>query len=124
MTGVSWLIPANPFVFSEARVLFVSEISAARIMSCSRNAPQRVWNLFTTVSHAAPLSYRFHPLFRDFLAHRAIRSLPPTEVEAISLRSAAALAQRGLIDEAAQVLIEAGAWDALGQLALHTRPRP
>ena len=122
MTGVSWLIPANPFVFSEARVLFVSEISAARIMSCSRNAPQRVWNLFTTVSHAAPLSYRFHPLFRDFLAHRAIRSLPPTEVEAISLRSAAALAQRGLIDEAAQVLIDAGAWDALGQLALHQAP--
>jgi hypothetical protein len=30
-------MPANPFVFSEARVLFVSEISGARAMCAARN---------------------------------------------------------------------------------------
>ena len=41
MTGVSRLGPANPFVFFDARVLLVSEISAAGEMCAARNMWQR-----------------------------------------------------------------------------------
>ena len=79
-------------------------------------------NLLTTVSHTSPRSYRFHPLFRDFLVHRAKGHLPKEEIATIRNRSAAVLEARGLVAEAAQILIEAESWDHLSRLVLSHAP--
>jgi LuxR family transcriptional regulator, maltose regulon positive regulatory protein len=79
-------------------------------------------NLFTTVSEDGPPSYRFHPLFRDSLLHRAAHELAPDELLARRHRAALALQARGLTGEAAQVLIEAQSWDRLSQLVLGHAP--
>ena len=87
-------------------------------------------NLFTTVSVGAggegeaegPPTYRFHPLFRDFLLHRAARELAPDEMLARRHRAAHALEARGLIEEAAQVLIAGQSWGRLSQLVLSQAP--
>ncbi|MDE2628115.1 MAG: hypothetical protein KGL99_13265 [Burkholderiales bacterium] len=79
-------------------------------------------NLFTAVSDAGPRTYRFHPLFRDFLIHQATLHLPEHEVAALRHRSAVALEARGLVEEAAQVLMTARSWPALSQLVLRHAP--
>ena len=80
-------------------------------------------NLFTTVTRDGPPTYRFHPLFQDFLIDRAKRELPADEVLAGRHRAAAALQACGLVDEAAQMLIDAQSWDRLAQLVLAQAPQ-
>ena len=80
-------------------------------------------SLFTTVSAEGPPTYRFHPLFRDFLLHRAARELAPDDLLGRRHRGAHALQARGLTDEAAQVLIDAQSWGRLSQLVLDQAPR-
>ena len=79
-------------------------------------------NLFTTVGGEGPPTYRFHPLFREFLIHRAARDLAPAEMLEARHRAAQALLARGLIEEAAQVLIDAQSWDRLSQVVLGQAP--
>ncbi len=78
--------------------------------------------LFTTVTRDGPPTYRLHPLFRSFLIDRAKRELTEDEVLAGRHRAAASLQARGLIDDAAQMLIDAQSWDRLAQLVLAHAP--
>lgn len=76
-------------------------------------------NLFTTLSmESGTTTYRLHPLFRDFLIHRARSDLSEAEVLARQHRAAATLEAAGLVEEAAQVLVDARSWDHLGRLVL------
>ena len=76
-------------------------------------------NLFTTQSlESGMVTYRLHPLFRDFLIHRARSDLSETEVKARQHRAGAALEAAGLLEEAAQVWVDAQSWDHLGRLVL------
>lgn len=76
-------------------------------------------NLFTTMSsEGAEASCSFHPLFREFLLHRARLELPRDEVVQFGLRAADVLQARGLSEDAAQVLIQVGAWPQLAQLVM------
>jgi ATP/maltotriose-dependent transcriptional regulator MalT/DNA-binding SARP family transcriptional activator len=79
-------------------------------------------NLFTTVSWEGPATYCFHPLFRDFLLHRAERELPADSLRQIRLRAAEILLRRGETADAAQVLIEAQDWDGLCKIVLRQAP--
>jgi ATP/maltotriose-dependent transcriptional regulator MalT/DNA-binding SARP family transcriptional activator len=75
-------------------------------------------SLFTTVSNDGAAGYTFHPLFREFLLHRARCELPAQEVTRIGHRTADALQSRGLAEDAAHVLIGVSAWPRLAQLIL------
>lgn len=79
-------------------------------------------NLFTMVSDEDAASYSFHPLFREFLLHRARLVLPKDELIQIALRAADALQARGLTEDAVQVLVEVEAWPQLARLVLHEAP--
>ncbi|RPI79427.1 MAG: hypothetical protein EHM45_02965 [Desulfobacteraceae bacterium] len=48
----------------------------------------------------APVTYQFHPLFRDFLLAQTHKILPQREIENLQSRAAALFKERGLIDEA------------------------
>ena len=80
-------------------------------------------NLFTTVIGGVLPTYRLHSLFRDFLIHRAERELPKDEVLQRRHRAADALQTCGLIDEAAEVLTDAKAWDRLGEMVRAHAPQ-
>lgn len=80
-------------------------------------------NLFTTVTTNGPRTYRFHPLFRDFLRQTARARLTAPDFLEQHRRAARALQSRSLIDDAAQVLIEGAAWHDLGQLVLEHAAR-
>jgi ATP/maltotriose-dependent transcriptional regulator MalT/DNA-binding SARP family transcriptional activator len=76
-------------------------------------------NLFTTLSNEdGSATYRFHPLFRDFLLHHATGNLSPASLATMREGAAEALHSRGLVADAAQVLIDARAWDRLCALIL------
>ncbi len=111
------------------RVAFLPRIpaDAASELTGSPTAAQQLAalaesNLFTTVSLDGPPTLRFHPLFRDFLVHRATSDLPADEVHAIRVRAATMLEARGMVAEAVQVLLEAKAWDRLVHLMLTHAP--
>ncbi len=79
-------------------------------------------NLFTSVGGDGAACYSFHPLFREFLVHRARRALPAGEAARIGHRAADVLQLQGLVADAAQVLIELGAWPRLAELVLLEAP--
>ena len=75
-------------------------------------------NYFTTRDASAEPNYRFHPLFREFLADRARRSWDAEEFRGIQLRAAKVLEDCGQPDAAAERLREAAAWDELAALVV------
>jgi len=75
-------------------------------------------NMFVAVSGDRPATFQFHPLFRDFLIQRAREVLTAGEILAGLERATKAFEAGGLVDDAAQMLIEAKAWDRLGELGL------
>lgn len=99
----------------------VNELAGAQTAEAQLRAMAEQ-SLFTTVSAEGPPTYRFHPLFRDFLLHRAARDLAPDSLLQMRLRAADALQRRGLNAEAAQVLIEAQSWDGLCKLVMSEAP--
>lgn len=90
-------------------------------MTGSREAERRLsalvaGNLFTTVTEGDQRAYCLHPLFRDFLIHRAEGGLSAAEVSTRRHRAVAALLDGGLIEEAVETLADARAWEQLGEL--------
>ncbi len=71
---------------------------------------------FTLRDDGSEPNYRFHPLFRDFLAASARRSIDAPERARLRLCAAACLEESGQPDAAASLLHEAGAWDLLASL--------
>lgn len=62
--------------------------------------------------------YQYHPLFREYLQHRAYGTLSPAEVFLLQQRAARLLEESGRIEDAAGLLIDARDWSALIKLVL------
>lgn len=61
-------------------------------------------------------NYQFHPILREFLLLRLERDYPADEVKAMKIRVARLLEAQSEIEPAADLLIQARAWDELGRL--------
>lgn len=78
---------------------------------------------FTTRHGSDPPQYQFHPLFRAFLLRQAETSFEPAALGALKRRAADLLEQQARPEEAAALLVELGAWEALSALALRQARR-
>jgi LuxR family maltose regulon positive regulatory protein len=68
---------------------------------------------FTERREGRGLSYRYHPLFRDFLLHRAQQVMGPMEFRALQRRAAELLVSAGRIEDGVLLLQAAEDWDGL-----------
>jgi DNA-binding SARP family transcriptional activator len=68
-------------------------------------------------------SYRFHPLFRDFLRAQLARTLSPPELAAHKQRSATLLEERGQFEAATAIALECDNADLLARLILRQAPQ-
>lgn len=68
-------------------------------------------------------SYRFHPLFRDFLRARLARALSPSELAAHRQGCATLLEQRGQFEAATAIALECDNPGLLARLILRQAPR-
>jgi len=73
-------------------------------------------NLFLNTSADAPPSYRFHPIFADFLQRRAKRALPPGRPAEILCRAARYMVECGEYDPALGYRIAAEDYDGAEKL--------
>jgi ATP/maltotriose-dependent transcriptional regulator MalT len=69
-------------------------------------------------SLATGLSYRFHPLFRDFLRARLVQEIGPADRVALETRAAAMLEARGDLEAATAIALQAGDAELLARLIL------
>ena len=69
-------------------------------------------------SLATGLSYRFHPLFRDFLRARLAQEIGPAELAALETRAAALLEARGELEPATAIALQSGDAELLARLIL------
>jgi len=58
-------------------------------------------------------AFRYHPLFREFLAARAAETFPPEKLAAIRREAASLLVYHGMAEAAAALFIEAADWRGL-----------
>jgi len=65
-------------------------------------------NFFTEKLSGSGQEYQYHPLFRDFLLHRAKKTISMHELAEIQLEAALLLEQSGQIEEAARLYSNAG----------------
>jgi len=68
---------------------------------------------FTERRQETGLSYRYHPLFRDFLVQRAQQVLGPTEFRVLQRKAAALLVSTGCIEDGVLLLQAAEDWEGL-----------
>lgn len=61
-------------------------------------------------------NYQFHPILREFLLLRLEREYPAEAVKAMKIRAARLLEAQSEVEPAADLLIQARAWDELGRL--------
>lgn len=77
---------------------------------------------FLTRLSGEPPTYRYHPLFHEFLHHEAQHALPPEEWLRLRLQAAILTEADGWLETAAQLFIEAQAWAELTCLVLRIAP--
>lgn len=68
---------------------------------------------FTERRQGADPSYRYHPLFRDFLLHRAQQVLGPIEFRSLQRKAAELLVSTGRIEDGVLLLQAAEDWEGL-----------
>ncbi|MBX3306641.1 MAG: hypothetical protein KF751_11390 [Nitrospira sp.] len=68
---------------------------------------------FTERRQGQELSYRYHPLFREFLLHRAQQVMGPVEFRALQRNAAALLVSAGRIEDGVLLFQAAEDWDGL-----------
>ena len=73
-------------------------------------------NYFTVKLPTKPPSYRFHPLFREFLLHQAILLKPQEELNMIRTAAAQLLADEENYAASVALLVEAQQWNLLDDL--------
>jgi LuxR family maltose regulon positive regulatory protein len=78
---------------------------------------------FITKLSDEPPTYRYHPLFHEFLRHEASHTLPPDEWLRLRLQAAILVEADGWLETAAQLFIEVHAWAELTCLVLRIAPR-
>ena len=66
--------------------------------------------------------YEYHPLFREFLLARAIKTFSLEEVTNIRRKAALLLAESGRIEAAAGLYIEAADWEGITELIIKIAP--
>ncbi|MDH4234503.1 MAG: hypothetical protein OEV15_05165 [Gallionella sp.] len=71
---------------------------------------------YFTVRHAE--SYEYHPLFREFLLNRLAAQTGELELGALQQQAARLLFDAGLVDDAVNLLVSAGAWEMLKPIVL------
>jgi hypothetical protein len=79
-------------------------------------------NLFTEVHPGEEPVYEFHPLFREFLLHRAEGVLSPEEVYAMRRRAAALLEDSGRTEAAVDLLRRCGDFRGVCRLIRNEAP--
>ena len=80
-------------------------------------------NRFFTEKHSpANPVYQYHPLFREFLLSRAVKTFPVDELREIRRTAASLLKEAGRTEDAAGLLTEAADWDGLTELILNSAP--
>lgn len=75
-------------------------------------------NYFTSKTARSPAVYQFHPLFREFLRHRAAAVYSPGKLLALKRRGAQVLAESGDLENAISLLQEAQDWSTALALML------
>ena len=68
---------------------------------------------FTERRQGSDISYRYHPLFREFLLHRTQQVMGPIEFRALQRKAAELLAGMGRSEDAVLLLQTAEDWDGL-----------
>jgi ATP/maltotriose-dependent transcriptional regulator MalT/DNA-binding SARP family transcriptional activator len=82
--------------------------NAGRILSAlNRN------QMFTEKHSTTNPTYRYHPLFREFLQARMKESLNPQGLLRVRARAASVLEEAGLIEDAASIYLETQNWERL-----------
>jgi LuxR family transcriptional regulator, maltose regulon positive regulatory protein len=79
-------------------------------------------NYFTVKSTQAEATYQYHALFRAFLLREAKTTWPPARLAELQRKTAALLEAEGRVEEAVEVLREAGAWQELARAIVTTAP--
>jgi LuxR family transcriptional regulator, maltose regulon positive regulatory protein len=79
-------------------------------------------NYFTERLAAAEPTFRYHPLFREFLLSRKLDLLSPEQTREVRQKAAGLLEEAGQSDEAAALLLEANDWPGLCSLILKNAP--
>jgi LuxR family transcriptional regulator, maltose regulon positive regulatory protein len=75
------------------------------------------YNHYFTEKDAGPEpSYHYHPLFREFLLTSAGNAFSPEEITRIRQKAAELAEESHQIEDAAELLIEAGSWDSFSRL--------
>jgi LuxR family maltose regulon positive regulatory protein len=75
-------------------------------------------NFFTTRQGPPVAMYRYHPLFREFLQEKAGGNLNREEVAEIQKHTAFVLAEKGWLEEAAQLFTKTAQWEELAGLVM------
>ncbi len=79
-------------------------------------------NFFTVRRPGSSPMYEYHPLFREFLAARAVLLYPEENLRQVRQKAAALLAKTDQLEDAARLYIENSDWEQLVPLALtHAR---
>ncbi|HDH06111.1 MAG TPA: hypothetical protein ENH01_10465 [Nitrospirae bacterium] len=76
-------------------------------------------NCFIELLNQSRPTYRYHNLFRDFLASESGKTLSEEELEALCYKAAVLLEDEGRIDDAAALYTRSGMWENLSQLVLN-----
>ncbi len=71
---------------------------------------------FTVRHEGEPARYTFHPLFRSFLSARLLKTYTAERLVPLQICAAGLLAEDGRPEQAAELLAQAEAWDALVSL--------
>jgi ATP/maltotriose-dependent transcriptional regulator MalT/DNA-binding SARP family transcriptional activator len=97
-----------PHMTAASAQALTGEARAGRILA-DLNAD----NFFTDRRPGAEPVYEYHPLFREFLAARAVEALDAVALAALKVQTAALLEEAGELTAAADLLIAAADWAGL-----------
>lgn len=122
------LPPRTQALLMRTAVLPAMNAELAQTLAGDTEAEQELERLvrrgyFTTRHGSNPPQYQYHPLFRDFLLRQAGLSFAPAAVATLKRRAADLLEQQARPEEAAALLSELRAWEALSGLALRLARR-
>ncbi|VAX29426.1 hypothetical protein MNBD_NITROSPIRAE03-883, partial [hydrothermal vent metagenome] len=76
-------------------------------------------NCFIELLNQSRPTYRYHNLFRDFLASESEKTLSKEDLGALCCKAAILLEDEGRIDDVAALYIRSGMWENLSQLVLN-----
>ena len=113
-------------VLLETAVFPSFSLAMADALSATEFAPRvltRQFGLYHFVErqgadHGREATYRYHPLFRAFLLHRAEQALGAHELAALRRRAGELLTAGGRAEEAAELFAQAGDLDGISRLVL------